>query len=62
MIKQGLLQGGLAADNGAAAHFMDEKLVHCVSSRPEARVYNVFKLGDEIIEETLEPRFLGENE
>lgn len=59
MIQNGLLKEGFAADDGAALHFVDDKLTHLISSRPEAKVYRVFKLDGEVQEETLNPRFLG---
>ena len=60
MIRQGLLRGGLAADDGAAAHFVDERLIRVVSSRPESRVYRVFRFNGEVHEEPLDARYLGE--
>lgn len=37
---------GLAADDGAAAHFVDEQLHRCIASRPSANVYRVDKEGE----------------
>lgn len=60
LIGQGLLKGGLAADDGAAVHFIDEKLVRVVSSRPNAKAYRVIRVNEEVREEALETQFLGE--
>ncbi len=54
------LQGGYAADDGAALHFTDDKLARAVSSRPNAKVYRVEKRGYRIIEQALTTDYLGE--
>ena len=59
MIKNKMLHEGLAADDGAAAHFIDEKLVCSVSSRPTAKVYRVFLSHGKLKEETLNTKYLG---
>lgn len=60
LIEQGLLKGGLAAEDGAALHFIDEELVRVVSSRPNAKAYRVIRVHEEVREEALETQFLGE--
>jgi len=59
LIGQGLLKGGLAADDGTAVHFIDEELVRVVSSRPNARAYRVTRINDQVQEEALESHYLG---
>ena len=60
LIGQGALKGGLAADDGAAVHFIDEELVRVVSSRPDARAYRVTRINDQVKEEALDTEFLAE--
>lgn len=55
-IEQGTLQPGIAADDGAAVHYIDQKIKKVVSSRPMAKAYRVFKGG----EEELAVEYLGE--
>jgi len=59
LIGEGALKGGLAADDGAAVHFIDEELVQVVSSRTTAKAYRVKRNGDQVQEETLESHYLG---
>ena len=60
MIRKELLREGLAAEDGAAAHFIDEKLARLVSSRPTARVYRVFRLDGEVQEEVLDTQYINQ--
>ncbi|ANU14503.1 Peptidase E [Planococcus halocryophilus Or1] len=46
-VEQGTLQSGIAADDGAAVHYMDQEIKKIVSSRPAAKAYRVFKGGEE---------------
>ena len=41
LVAEGALPGGLACDDGAAAHFIDDTLSELVSDRPEATAYRV---------------------
>ena len=59
MIQKGLLRDGYAADDGVAVHFIDEKFVRAVSSRPNARAYRVVRINDQVQEEALETEYLG---
>jgi dipeptidase E len=59
MVQQGLLREGLAADDGAAVHFIDEQLTHLVSSRPTAKVYQVLRFQTGVQETALGTRYLG---
>jgi peptidase E len=50
---------GHAADDGAALHFRDGRLVEAVSSRPGARAFRVARGPDGTVESPLPTRFLG---
>ena len=50
---------GYAAENGAALHFVEQKLRAVVSSKPAARAYRVEAIGDEVIETGLDAVYLG---
>lgn len=54
-VDQGTLGTGVAADDGAAIHYIDEQIKYVVSSRPQAKAYRVSKDG----EEELATRYLG---
>ncbi|WP_313894820.1 peptidase E [Psychrobacillus sp.] len=56
MIKEQIIGPGYVADDGAALHFVDEKLHQVVSSRPQACGYYV----DKDTEEKLSTIYLGE--
>ena len=58
LIQEGALRAGLATDDGAAVHFIDEQLAHVVSSRPDAKAYRVRRGNDQAQEEALEARYL----
>lgn len=47
-----------AADNSAAAHFVDEQLLGAVSSISSAKVYRVLKADGQAIEEALDIKYL----
>ena len=57
-IEQGVLQEGIAADDGAAVHYVGQHIKRIVSSRPAAKAYRVHKGG----EEELAAEYLGERE
>ena len=56
-IEQGNLQEGVAADDGAAIHYVDQDIKRIVSSRPAAKAYRVSKDG----EEELAVEYLGDD-
>lgn len=61
---QGLVAGGvvrraLALDDGAAAHFVGRRRVRIVSSRPQARGYDVRLSGTRLVETPLPVTLLG---
>jgi hypothetical protein len=49
---------GYAADDGAAAHFINGELAVAVASHPVAKVYRVSKKEGEVVEEIVETRYL----
>jgi peptidase E len=59
LIAGGELVPGIALDDGAAAHFMDGQLTHAVSSRPNAKVYKVTRVGEAVHETALPMTYLG---
>ena len=59
LVREGL-PAGYAADDGAALHFAGEVLKEVVSSRPNAAAYRVERRGDEVVEERLTTRYLGQ--
>ena len=59
LIGENLMIAGYAADDGAAAHFIDDQLSLAVSSRPSAKVYKVSKIDGRVSEEIIATRFLG---
>ena len=58
-VAEGHIQPGYAADEGAAAYFIDDEFYGGVSSRPNAKVYRVMKTASGAGEEALVTRFLG---
>ena len=61
LVADGALPAGLACDDGAAAHFVDDDLTELISDRPGGKAYRVVPDGDGGSEETpLPTRFLGE--
>jgi dipeptidase E len=56
------LPAGIAADDGAAAHFVGRNLYRCVSSRPNAKVYSVRKIGPRAVISSLPTDYLGKAE
>jgi peptidase E len=60
LVADGTLPAGLACDDGAAAHFVDDELAELVADRPGANTYRVTPDGAGGTTETpLETRFLG---
>lgn len=53
------IKGGIGADDGVALHYIGNKLVNIVSSRPNAKAYRVELKNKKIAETLLQPRFLG---
>jgi len=59
LLAEGRVPEGYAADDGAALHYVDEALAHCVASRPAARVYRVARDGGRVTETPVPCRLLG---
>ena len=59
MVREGRIRPGYAADDGAAAHFVDDSFSHAVSSRPFAKAYKVNRSGDQVQEAAVETHYLG---
>jgi dipeptidase E len=59
LIINGALPSGYAADDGVGLHFVGNRLAQIVSSRVNARAYEVRLNGLELIETELLPRYLG---
>jgi dipeptidase E len=49
----------IAADDGAAVHFVNQKFAEVVSSRPSARAYRVRSIDGKVREEMIDTRYLG---
>jgi dipeptidase E len=58
LIKDGL-KSGYAADDGAALHYINEKLHKAVSSREKAKAYHVQLRNGKVVETVLETHFLS---
>jgi peptidase E len=60
LVAEGTLPGGIACDDGAAGHFVDDALAELVCDRPAAAAYRVVPDGAGGVAETrLDARFLG---
>lgn len=60
-IEMGKLQAGIAADDGVAVHFIEQNLYKAVSSRPEAKAYQV-SFDGKLVESELTTKYLGSDE
>jgi len=59
MLREGMPMG-YAAEDGAALHFVGEKLSRVVASRPAARGYRLDAVGDRVVEMRLATAYLGD--
>jgi peptidase E len=59
LIREGSLEAGYAADDGAALHFIGQELKSVVSSREASRGYSVRRVGTEVEESALDTVWLG---
>lgn len=50
---RGGFPSGVAADDGAAIHFVGRKIFRCISSRPGASAYSIRCAGNRVVEEKL---------
>jgi peptidase E len=59
LITDGVLPGGIACDDGAAAHFTDDTLTELIADRPTSSAYRVFgSAGSGVTETPLPTRCL----
>jgi dipeptidase E len=54
------IANGYAADDGAATHFIDGEFARAVSSRPNAKVYQVGKVNGQVVEAAIQTHYLGQ--
>jgi dipeptidase E len=59
LISKGEISEGIAADDGAALHYVGQSLANIVSSRRSAKAYSVKRNGDKIEERALKTVYLG---
>jgi dipeptidase E len=59
VIREGRLPGGVAADDGAALHYVGKRLVGAVSSRPGAKAWRVVIRAGRVREQAVPTRYLG---
>ena len=59
LISKGKIKRGIAADDGCALYFKNEKLFKVISSRPKANAYSFVKRGKGFEESILISEFLG---
>jgi dipeptidase E len=59
LIRKKILPGGVAADDGAAIHYIGKAVHRCVASRPNAHAYHVSLSNGRIVEERLPTDLLG---
>jgi dipeptidase E len=58
-LSEGKILGGYAADDGAAAHFINGEFSRAVSSRPHAKVYKVDHVNGQVKEAEIQTHYLG---
>ena len=61
LLSEDKIASGYAADDGAAAHFINGKFDRAVSSRAHAKVYKVERIDGQVIEEAIETHYLGQS-
>ena len=59
LIAEGKLKPGIAIDDGAALHYIDDKLSKAVTSRPNAKAYAVGNERGSVIDTELVTHYLG---
>ncbi|KPB06272.1 Type 1 glutamine amidotransferase-like domain-containing protein [Bacillus sp. CHD6a] len=59
LILEGNMKEGYAVDDGVALHFVNEKLLKSVSSRPKAKSYSVKVVDKKIIEDEINTIYLS---
>ena len=61
LIRSRTLPSGVAADDGAAIHFVGTKIYKCVSSRPKAKAYSIRLHNGRVNETVLPTEYLSKN-
>ena len=61
LVTRGAVPNALALDDGAAAHFVEQRLLRVVTSRPHARAYTVRRRGTNVVETALPVTSLRSN-
>lgn len=59
LLKGQKIKSGVAADDGAALHYINEELFTVVSSRINAKAYKLFREKKQVLEEELKTIYLG---
>jgi dipeptidase E len=59
LVASGKILEGVAADDGAALHYVDGKLSRAVASRPRAKAYRLTRVGRRVVEKKVATRHLG---
>jgi len=59
LVARGAIAPGVAADDGAALHYVDDRLAQVVTSRPGAHAYRLRRVGRRAVEERLKARRLA---
>ena len=59
LIARGKMLDGVAADDGVALHYVGQRLVRVVSSRPDASAYSVRRNGNKAEENKMVAHYLG---
>jgi peptidase E len=59
LVASGKILDGVAADDGAALHYVEGKLLRAVASRPRAKAYRVTRTGKRALEKVLPTLTLG---
>jgi dipeptidase E len=60
LLRENKIGNGYAADDGAAAHFVNGHLLSAISSRPHSKIYQVDMIDKQVVEKTIETRYLGD--
>ncbi len=60
LLSEDKIASGYAADDGAAAHFINGEFACAVSSRSNAKVYKVDKVDGQVTEEAIQTHYLGQ--
>ena len=59
LILDGVIADGIGAEDGAAVHYLDDKIIRVVTSRPGVTAYSVKKVKNKIVETALDSVYLG---